>query len=271
VPTRPVVVGLVGLSAIPAVLLAGYVWYADGTRGHEPPAALLATALLGLLFAGFAGVVTPVLGRPLLVGLAEAGLPTAAGIPVIMFLVVAPVEEVVKLLAVRLGPYRRPGFDAVVDGAVYGAMAGLGFATIENVLYIGQVAPGMDAAVGRQSVVATLRAFAGPGHVVYSALAGYYLGLARFNRAHAVPLVLKGLLIAVSLHGLYNALARVVPDYLAAWTGATEFAAVLAFLVVFQGTVTALLVRKLARYNAAVRASAPAEVDPPSEPTEFDP
>ena len=42
--------------------------------------------------------------------------------------------------------------------------------------------------------------------VIYSAFAGYYLGLARFNRRYAGPVVLKGLAIAVSLHALYNVL-----------------------------------------------------------------
>lgn len=36
---------------------------------------------------------------------------------------------------------------------------------------------------------------AGPGHIRYPALAGYYLGVARFNGDNYGPLVVKGLLV----------------------------------------------------------------------------
>lgn len=48
-------------------------------------------------------------------------------------------EESVKLLAVRLYAYNDARFAAVIDGAVCGAIAGLGFATIENGIHISGV------------------------------------------------------------------------------------------------------------------------------------
>ncbi|TQR22379.1 hypothetical protein C9J85_12075 [Haloferax sp. wsp5] len=123
------------------------------------------------------------------------------------FLIVGPVEETVKLLAVRLYAYSHDSFNAVIDGAVYGAMAGLGFATIENALYITR-----NARVGfrRRRIIAAggtitaVRALAGPGHVIYSAIAGYYLGLAKFNKENAGPIVIKGLILAALVHATYN-------------------------------------------------------------------
>lgn len=44
-----------------------------------------------------------------------------------------------KLLAVRLYAYNDARFAAVIDGAVYGTIAGLGFATIENGIHISGV------------------------------------------------------------------------------------------------------------------------------------
>jgi RsiW-degrading membrane proteinase PrsW (M82 family) len=272
----PVVGVFVALSVVPALLLAGYIRYADITT-DEPLRLLVGTFVLGLLFAGFAGVLNSLLGGVVvgllgqfvfdLVGSVET---TRSVLLAVFFLVVvAPVEEGVKLLAVRLSAYRRPEFDAVVDGAVYGAAAGLGFATIENALYITDVI-GPAGGLVTGGAITTVRALAGPGHVIYSALAGYYLGLARFNREYAGPLVLKGLLVAALAHALYNILATELPEVLAAASGLSTFGAFVAFVVVYDGLLVLVLLRKLSRYRAAYRATRPRDTYA-SELTEFDP
>jgi len=117
---QPAAVWLVALSVIPAFALVWYVYRADVTGG-EPLELLVGTFVLGVLFAGFAAVINSFLQPALRV------IPVV-GMVLFFYLVVGPVEETVKWLAVRLLPYRNDSFDAVVDGAVYGAAAGLGFA-----------------------------------------------------------------------------------------------------------------------------------------------
>jgi RsiW-degrading membrane proteinase PrsW (M82 family) len=269
----PVVGTFVILSAVPALILAVYIRYADVTP-TEPLRLLVVTFALGLLFAGFAGVLNTALAGRLGGLLSLAGLSPELILPAIFFLVVGPVEEAVKLLAVRLYAYRRPEFDAVVVGAVYGAAAGLGFATIENAIYITRVADatatfGLSVAEG--GAIATQRALAGPGHVIYSAFAGYYLGLAKFNREYAGPIVLKGLLIAAFIHASYNTLVSTVPGYLTALFGLSDFVALFAFIIAYDGLFTFLLVRKLSKYRAAYRrAHAGQRRQIPSERTEFE-
>ena len=274
----PVVGVFVVLSVVPALLLAAYIHYADITT-DEPLRLLVGTFVLGLLFAGFAGVLNAVLGGLLVSLLGEfvfglvGSVETTRSVlfAVFFIVVVAPVEEGVKLLAVRLSAYRTPQFDAVVDGAVYGAAAGLGFATIENALYItGVIGPAGGDALVAGGAITTVRALAGPGHVIYSALAGYYLGLARFNREYAGPLVLKGLLIAIGAHALYNILASELPELLAATFGVSTFAAFVGFVVAYDGLLVAVLLRKLSRYRAAYRATRPRDTYR-SELTEYDP
>ncbi|MEF8908417.1 MAG: PrsW family glutamic-type intramembrane protease, partial [Haloarculaceae archaeon] len=102
------------------------------------------------------------------------------------------------------------------------------------------------------------------------ALAGYYLGLARFNREYAGPLVLKGLLIAVGAHALYNILASELPEVLAATFGLSTFGAFVGFVVVYDGLLVLVLLRKLSRYRTAYRATRPRDTYG-SELTEFDP
>ena len=266
----PMVSTLVALSVIPALAIALYVWYADITTG-EPLSLLVVTFLLAVLFATFAAVVNSAL-------MPAFELIPILGLPLFFYLVVGPVEEFVKILAVRLYAYRTDRFDAVIDGAVYGAVAGLGFATIENAFYITQALEGAVAGaevIGVAGDTAAARALAGPGHVLFSAIAGFYLGLAKFNREHAGPIVAKGILIAAFLHATYNTLVSVVPPLLVvtvAWM--TPLVALVGFIIVYDGLVAYYLYRKLSAYRRVYRevgVPEKAEDDLSVEATEFDP
>ena len=246
----PYVLAFVLLSIVPALGLALYVWKADVTM-REPLWLLALTFSLGVLFAAFAAILNSAF-QPLLESIPLVGM------AFFFYLVVGPVEETVKWLAVRVFAYKR--FNAVIDGAVYGAMAGLGFAAIENLLYISQQyltasQSGLQL-IGVTAGTAALRTFAGPGHVIYSAFAGYYLGLARFNPENRGPIVVKGLLIAAFIHGTYNTLVTYLPPLIIATTGLTEAANPIIFIVfvfVYDGIFGYLLYRKLSRYRVAYR------------------
>jgi len=244
----PVVGVFILLSVAPALGIAVYLWRADVTK-REPLGTMLVTFILGVLFASFAAVLNSI-GDPL------STVPLV-GLALFYYLVVAPVEETVKWLAVRLYAFGRPEFDAVIDGAVYGAVAGLGFATIENAVYIGgaylEVARAGGSPLTATFSQATVRTFAGPGHVIYSAFAGYYLGLAKYNRERAGPIVVKGLLIAAIAHGTYNTLVGIVPDVVSAVTGIGWPVAFIGFVVAFDGVLGYLLYRKIARYREVYR------------------
>jgi len=268
---EPVIGAYILLSAVPALGLAAYIWGTDVTV-REPGRLLVVTFLLGFLFAGFAAV----LNSAFAVLFGEVGV----GLLLFFFLVVGPIEETVKWLAVRLYAYRAPSFDAVVDGAVYGAVAGLGFATIENALYITQEF--FDAAQAGLPVVeatfqtAAVRTLAGPGHVLYSAFAGYYLGLAKFNRENAGPIVVKGLLVAAVVHATYNGLASSLPalvDAVPALAPLGLGGTFVAFVVVYDSVVGYVLYRKLSRYRSAFRDLDAARAYGPDgvDRTEFDP
>ncbi|WP_123624305.1 PrsW family intramembrane metalloprotease [Halorubrum sp. CSM-61] len=264
----PAVAMLVGLSAVPALGLAAYVYVSDVTTG-EPLSLLVATFLLSILTATFAAVLND-LAQPYFRPL---GFP---GLVLFFFVIVGPVEETVKLLAVRLYAYTDDRFDAVIDGAVYGAIAGLGFAVIENLVYIaqtvdlGELSLGL-ATLGAGDGIAALRALAGPGHVIYSAFAGYYLGLAKFNPENRGPIVVKGLVIAAVIHALYNSLVGPVTTVLSLATGLPQLVSLFVFVIVFQGAFGYVLLRKLRRYRDAYLETRDA-VDPDVQPemTEFE-
>jgi RsiW-degrading membrane proteinase PrsW (M82 family) len=275
--TDPVVLGLAAGSAVPALLLAWYVDRYDATPGL-PRRALLATLVLGIALAGYAGAATTLLSIPVRFGLPTLGASQFVTTTVLFFAVVAPVEEFVKLAAVRAQVARGVAFRTVVDGAVYGAMAGLGFAILENAFY---VAGGLGGPVATPGTTAGFRALAGPGHVLFTAFAGYYLGLARFNPDYGRALVTKGLLLAAGLHGAYNLGMTTLPGAIEDLVGFSAFAAALSVAVAFHGAVALALFRRLSHYNAAYRETVDSDVRPGfsgaadrghrSEMTEFDP
>jgi RsiW-degrading membrane proteinase PrsW (M82 family) len=111
--------------------------------------------------------------------------------------VVAPVvEETLKFLVVFLAIYPRPEFDEPMDGIVYATAAGLGFAAIENILYV--IEGGL--AVGIVRAIVSV-----PGHVVFSCIWGFALGIAKFRPENErTGIIVTGLFGAMLLHGIFN-------------------------------------------------------------------
>lgn len=241
----PVIGVLTVVSALPALGLAAYVYVSDVTTS-EPIDLIALTFVLSVLFAGLAALIeTPF-----------SVLETLPFGSIIMFyLIVGPAEESVKLLSVRLYAYRQPSFNAVIDGAIYGAVAGLGFATIENAIYIGVDFARLPATTVLQTVsigtdITATRALAGPGHVIYSAFSGYYLGLAKFNPDDAGPIVVKGLLIAVFIHATYNTLVGLFVGVVSVvFPMVPQIVIFFGFVLVYLGFFAYLLFRKLHRYQ----------------------
>lgn len=262
------------LSVVPVVALLAYVRGTD-RQLREPRSLLALTFLVGVIlgFVAFGANVALVPVFKLLLGVTISLVTAVAGsvvdpaaietsfdvvatvaLALSLYLVIGPVEEALKWLAVRTYAYGSDPFDTVVDGVVYGAVAGFGFATVESTIYISFQAMGGVAIVEPLGATAWgtilfTRAFLGPGNVVFAAFAGYYLGLAKFNPESVGPIVVKGLLIAVLLHGTYSLLGTylITPDI--------QMANLLyvGYIVVFNGIVGYLLYRKVARYRAAYR------------------
>jgi len=261
---EPLLGAFFALSVVPAALLAAFIWYTDVTTS-EPLGLLVATFVLAVLFATFAAVVNDVTGPYLQV------VPLV-GWALFFYVIVGPVEEAVKLLAVRVFAYRSDTFDSVLDGAVYGAVAGLGFAAIENTIYISGTVAQADAGFFTAATgIATVRALVGPGHVIYSAIAGYYLGLAKFNPQYAGPLVVKGLVVAAFVHATYNTTVGIVPELIATIYPVSAAFAFVSYVIFFNLLVGYYLYRKIARYRRTYRSVRGDVDDATPELTEFDP
>jgi RsiW-degrading membrane proteinase PrsW (M82 family) len=118
----------------------------------------------------------------------------------------APIVEEGAKAAALFGVYRwrRSELDGVLDGIVYAAMVGLGFATTENVLYYGSEVVEDDVGVG---TVFVMRGVASPfAHPVFTAMTGIGLAFAatatKRGRRFWAPVL--GLLGAILLHSAWN-------------------------------------------------------------------
>ena len=111
------------------------------------------------------------------------------------FIVAGFCEETMKLMVIKFFIYNNKHFDEIMDGIVYTIVASLGFACLENIMYVSE--GGL--------FIALIRSFtAVPLHAFCSGIMGYYIGKAKFSKTNSKEYILKGLIIAISIHGFYN-------------------------------------------------------------------
>jgi RsiW-degrading membrane proteinase PrsW (M82 family) len=170
VPHAPPSVALAAIvGAAPSLFLLVFFYlkdrYEPEPRGHVALAfAKGAVATLPAYAASWA--LARVVGDEFLV---LGGLPARAFDAVVL---AALCEELPKWIAF-LFIYRWNEFDEPLDGVVYGVAVALGFATLENFLFVARLGLG----------VAWMRAlFAVPAHALFGATMGYYAGRAKFDR-----------------------------------------------------------------------------------------
>ncbi len=201
--TGPVglLIGLVS-ATIPVPLYVILVLWID--RYESEPPWMLATAFAwGALVAVFfalvlntaSGIFVAVLTND--VNAAEA---FSAGIS-------APiVEESAKALILLIFFFlKKDEFDGVLDGIVYAAMVGLGFAMTENIQYYGRAV--LHGGGGGLTLLFILRGMVAPfSHPLFTSMTGMGLGLARQSRNVFVKVVapVVGLGLAIFMHSLWN-------------------------------------------------------------------
>ena len=113
---------------------------------------------------------------------------------VTQFLLVGPIEELAKFLAVFIAAHRRTDFNNSFDGILLSITAALGFAGIENALYL--------SVYGAFSTFPRLL-LGNLGHAAYSAFWGYALAVVLCERS-PFSVLITALVLSSILHGLYN-------------------------------------------------------------------
>lgn len=179
---------LIILSLAPVFIIAGYVYFCD--KYEKEPVKLLFFALL----AG-AIIVIPILFVELFfskIGDAFNGLLAAAWNA---FVVAAFSEELFKYIALYLLIWKSPEFNEKFDGIVYAVYVSLGFAAVENILYV----TGNGFSTGLTRAITAV-----PAHAIFGVTMGFYFGMAKFYEKEQARLKRKALVLPIVLHGIYD-------------------------------------------------------------------
>ncbi|WP_208587833.1 glutamic-type intramembrane protease PrsW [Gracilibacillus suaedae] len=112
-------------------------------------------------------------------------------------------EEFFKWFIFIFTTYKYSKFNTVYDGIVYGVSISLGFATVENILYL--FAHGIEFAFSRAI-------FPVSSHALFGVIMGYYLGRAKFSTNNGVLSLLVALLLPTFLHGTYDFILEVIEN-----------------------------------------------------------
>jgi protease PrsW len=162
---------------------------------YEPEPARYRLAALG--WGAVAAVVFSFLGEQLVFGLSGTNefINVAIAAPV--------VEELGKgLFLVAVVIFRRAELHGPLDGIIYGALVGIGFAFVEDIVYYLQ-----SLQSGQLGATFFLRGIMGPfAHPLFAAATGLGIGIAVATRSRAVRFLalILGFLAAVVMHGIWN-------------------------------------------------------------------
>lgn len=123
-----------------------------------------------------------------------------AGVFYSAFIVAGLTEEFMKRQVVLKTVYLNPVFDEKLDGIIYCAFSALGFATVENIMYVVFRFSDVES-VGLYRAILSV-----PAHILFAVTMGYYLSLAKFSDdpEESRYYLKRSLLIPVVLHGIYD-------------------------------------------------------------------
>ena len=187
---------LLFLAVLPALLLMRYIYKKD-TVEKEPLGLLLLSVLAGALACVPAAWLERLLLSVLDAAVQEGTLLYAA---IEAFLIVALAEEGCKLFFLKKLTWRSSHFNYRFDGIVFAVFMGLGFAGLENILYVLNFGPDVLVSRGLLAV---------PGHMTFAVFMGLHYSGAKLaslwgRRDEEKNALRRALVLPVLLHGFYD-------------------------------------------------------------------
>lgn len=189
------------LAVLPGVLIAFYVYSKDAIE--KEPGKLLFKLFLGGVICIAPAILLELLGSYLLYGDFWASADEYTSNLVIFvenFLVIALAEEACKFFVLKKTTWRHEAFNYRFDGIVYSVFAGMGFAVLENVLYV------FDYGIGN----AISRALTSiPGHAAFAVCMGIFYAEAkacenRGEKGKATKNLVLALILPIFMHGFFD-------------------------------------------------------------------
>lgn len=180
---------LIALAAAPALAIAVYIYWKD-KFDPEPKKLLYTSFALGMVSCLPAVLFTKCFK---VLGFDEASNDILFSL-VSCIIAIGLSEEGSKYLMVRYYAFNKPAFNEPFDGITYTVMVSLGFATLENFLYVFGSENPLGVALARMI-------FSVPGHAAFAVIMGYFLGLLKMGKTHYGWM---GLFAAASIHGIFD-------------------------------------------------------------------
>lgn len=179
--------------AVTPALIFLFAIYLTDRSDREPAKLLFLTYILGALAVIPSIIVEEVLVRfNVFSGVLQAAYNA--------FIVAAMTEEYFKRLVILKLPFRTSYFNEKLDGIVYGVFAHLGFATVENIIYV------VFTYTNNPFIGLYRGIFSVPAHGVFGITMGYYLSLSRFDidKKRKRKNLRKSFIVPLLLHGIFD-------------------------------------------------------------------
>lgn len=177
------------LAILPVIVLASYIYKKDKYE-KEPLSMLILAFFLGMLAIPMDLVVVGIINAMIPGGTVFYQAFFEAGIP----------EEFCKWALFMLVIWRNKNFDEFFDGIVYACFIGLGFACIENMMYVFD-SESYSTALHTGVVRALLSV---PGHFLFAVIMGYFLGMAKFRPQQRGKYLILSYVCPVIAHGIFD-------------------------------------------------------------------
>lgn len=202
------VIELLGIALAPGVAIMLYIYFKD--KHEREPLSLL---LISFIYGMFSTLITFGITIPfdIFISIHPDNL---IGQFYDAFFKVALVEEFSKFIFVRFILYPNKNFNEPFDGIVYAVMVSMGFATLENLVYVYRY--GFETGLLRMVTAV-------PAHATFGVMMGYFLGRAKFTHSREVYLSFVALLVATFFHGIYDYfwfIGQVTGVWAGIWIGA---------------------------------------------------
>lgn len=189
------------LTALLPIVILGYYIYHKDKKSPEPTGQLVKAFLFGILSVPVSFCMSIPLG---LIGVYPAEATSIWGSVSSAFFGAAIPEEIAKFIMLWLLLRKNRYFDEKMDGIVYAVCVSLGFAALENIMYL------FSNAESYLSVGIARAIFAVPGHFCFGILMGYYYSLAKFYPKATKKNKVLILLAPILVHGLYDSILFII-------------------------------------------------------------
>lgn len=182
------------IAVIPSIILGFFVYKKDILE--KEPIGLI----LKLFFLGAFSILPAAIIENLVMNLIPATSNEVLNYLILSFICIALIEEGLKAIFAYKIAWRNRNFNHIYDGIVYCVFTSLGFATLENILYV----------FSYGNITGILRALVSvPGHAFFGVTMGYYMGFAKYNehiQNHNKKNLYKTLsiILPIIFHGLFD-------------------------------------------------------------------